>query len=68
LYEKINELCKQKGVSIYKMCKDTGIAQNVVSNWQNRPDAEPSQIDTLHTPSQGYLADSLTDKQLVGFV
>ena len=23
------------------MCKDTGIAQNVVSNWQNRPDAEP---------------------------
>ena len=42
LYEKINELCKQKGVSIYKMCKDTGIAQNVVSNWQNRPDAEPS--------------------------
>ena len=40
LYEKINELCKQKGVSIYKMCKETGIAQNVVSNWQNRPVAE----------------------------
>ena len=30
--------------------------------------ASGSQIDTLHTPSQGYLADSLTDKQLVGFV
>lgn len=42
LYEKINELCKQKGVSIYKMCKETGIAQNVVSNWQKRPDAEPT--------------------------
>ena len=30
--------------------------------------ASGSQIDTLHSPSQGYLADSLTDKQLVGFV
>ena len=43
LYRKKSmKLCKQKGVSIYKMCKDTGIAQNVVSNWQNRPDAEPT--------------------------
>ena len=36
-----------------------------------RPDtghASGSQIDTLHTPPQGYLADSLTDKQLIRLI
>lgn len=42
LYEKVCELCAKKNVSLYRMCKDADIAQNTVSNWQNRPNAKPS--------------------------
>jgi len=41
LHEKITILCREKGVSIYRMCKETGIRQNTVSNWQNRENAKP---------------------------
>lgn len=42
LHQKIKELCKDKDVSIYQMCKETGIKENTVSNWKNRPEAKPS--------------------------
>lgn len=47
LHEKIKRLCDKKGVSIYQMCKDTGIKQNTVSNWKDRPDAKPSLSNAL---------------------
>lgn len=45
LYEKVNALCKEKGVTIYQMCKEIGIGQNVVSNWKERKNTLPK-LDT----------------------
>lgn len=42
LFSKINDLCTKKGITMYRMCKDTGIKQNVISNWKNRDVKEPS--------------------------
>lgn len=42
LYDKVRRLCDKKKVTIYKMCQDTGIKQNTVSNWKDRPTAVPS--------------------------
>lgn len=36
MYEIFVQLCKEHGVSAYKVCKDLGISQGVISNWKNR--------------------------------
>lgn len=36
MYSIFCELCKKKGVSAYKVCKDLGISQGTISNWKNR--------------------------------
>ena len=45
LYEKVKELCEEKGVTIYQMCKEIGMGQNVVSNWKERKNTLPK-LDT----------------------
>lgn len=34
MYEKFLELIKQKEVSVYKVSKETGIPQSVLSDWK----------------------------------
>ena len=45
LYEKVKALCEEKGVTIYQMCKEIGMGQNVVSNWKERKNTLPK-LDT----------------------
>lgn len=42
LYDKVVQLCKIKGVTIYQMCKENNLNQTAISNWKNRPNAIPS--------------------------
>lgn len=35
MYEKIEKLLKDKGISAYRMCKDTGLSRSLVSQWKN---------------------------------
>lgn len=51
LYEKVTKLCEKKNVTIYRMCLDTGIAQNTVCNWKSRPNAEPDLGNALKMAS-----------------
>lgn len=34
MYEIFEELCKQKGVTPYRVCKETGITTATISNWK----------------------------------
>ena len=34
MYEIFEKLCKEKGVTPYKVCKDTGITTATISNWK----------------------------------
>ena len=36
MYSVFVQLCKKKGVSTYKVCKELGISQGTISNWKNR--------------------------------
>lgn len=36
MYEIFVQLCKSKGITTYKVCKDLGISQGTISNWKNR--------------------------------
>ena len=35
MYEKLERLLEEKGISAYKMCKDTGISRSLVSQWKS---------------------------------
>ena len=35
MYEKFERLCKEKGVTPYKVSRDTGIATSTLSDWKN---------------------------------
>lgn len=35
MYEKLERLLKDRGISAYKMCKDTGISRSLVSQWKS---------------------------------
>ena len=35
MYEKLEHLLKERGISAYKMCKDTGISRSLVSQWKS---------------------------------
>lgn len=34
MYDIFRQLCQEKGVSTYKVCKDLGISQGTISNWK----------------------------------
>ena len=34
MYEIFEQLCQEKGVTAYKVCKETGIATATISNWK----------------------------------
>ena len=36
MYEKIQQLCEAKGISIHRMCADLAINDSVISNLKNR--------------------------------
>lgn len=36
MYEDFEQLCKSRGVTAYKVCKDLGISQGTISNWKSR--------------------------------
>ena len=36
MYDIFVQLCKSKGITTYKVCKDLGISQGTISNWKNR--------------------------------
>lgn len=36
MYEKIKNLCEEKGITIYKMCTDLSISPSSISNLKNR--------------------------------
>lgn len=36
MYEVFVQLCKARGITTYKVCKDLGISQGTISNWKNR--------------------------------
>lgn len=36
MYDIFVQLCEKRGISGYKVCKDLGISQSVISNWKNR--------------------------------
>lgn len=38
MYDIFVQLCKKKGVTPYKVCKDLGIWQTTISAWKNRGD------------------------------
>lgn len=35
MYERFEELCREKGISSYRVSKETGVAQSSLSNWKN---------------------------------
>lgn len=35
MYEKLEKLLNERGISAYKMCKDTGISRSLVSQWKS---------------------------------
>lgn len=35
MYSKFIELCNQKGITPYRVSKDTGIGQSTLSNWKS---------------------------------
>ena len=35
MYKYLEELCEIRNVSIYKVCRDTGVASATISNWKN---------------------------------
>lgn len=44
MYERFKELCKRKGVSVSKACKDIGISPGNVNNWKQRDSIPSSEI------------------------
>lgn len=34
MYEVFQKLCEEKGVTVYKVCKETGISTASISNWK----------------------------------
>lgn len=34
MYSEFERLCKEKGVTAYKVCQDTGIARSTISDWK----------------------------------
>lgn len=50
MYEIFVQLCKSKGITTYKVCKDLGISQGTISNWKNRG-------NNLSTPILKKIAD-----------
>ena len=34
MYEIFEQLCQEKGVTAYKVCKETGITTATISNWK----------------------------------
>ena len=35
MYEKFEELLDRKGISVYKVSKETGVLQSTLSDWKN---------------------------------
>lgn len=46
MYQKLETLCKAKGLSVYELCKRAGVGENTVSNVKNNPNRNFS-FDTL---------------------
>lgn len=36
MYEIFEKLCKEKGITPYRFCKDTGINSSTISTWKNK--------------------------------
>lgn len=77
MYEIFVKLCELKGVSAYKVCKDLGISQSVVSNWKNRgnnlnsatlrkiADYFDVSVDYLETGKEKQIPDGITSDELI---
>ena len=35
MYSNFSEILQKKGVSVYRMCKETGISQSTITHWKN---------------------------------
>ena len=40
MYEIFEQLCKEKGVTAYRVCKSTGITNATISNWKTGKNAK----------------------------
>lgn len=48
MYERFEQLLKEKGVTVAQMCRDTGIRESTMSNWKNRKENGGAvSVDTL---------------------
>lgn len=47
MYEKIRELCEQKGISIHQMCDALKINDSVISNLKNRENQRSLSAETV---------------------
>lgn len=39
MYEIFEQLCKEKGITPYRFCKDTGVNSSTISTWKNKGSA-----------------------------
>lgn len=70
MYKKFERLAQQKGLSAYKISKDTGVSQSIFSNWKKGkyiPSTKNLQkiADYLEVPMEELISDQAKDVQKV---
>lgn len=59
MYEIFEQLCKKRGITPYRFCKDTGVNASTISTWKNRNTACNLKLATIIADYFGVSVDYL---------